>query len=79
MRLIFLYRVLVALLTIEFDEFNWNSNFNDRYLYRNQQLATVIGVSGIAPIGKKQTAEYNSLLKGENFLKIVYLNIPAQT
>ena len=32
----------------------------------------------IAPIGKKQTAEYNSLLKDENFLKIVYLNIPAQ-
>ena len=41
--------------------FNWTSNFNDRYLYRNQQLATVIGVSGIAPIGKKASFIFDAL------------------
>ena len=42
--------------------FNWNSNFNDRYFYRNQQLATVIGVSGIAPIGKKASFIFDSMI-----------------
>ena len=41
--------------------YNWTSNFNDRYLYRNQQLATVIGVSGIAPIGKKASFIFDAL------------------
>jgi hypothetical protein len=42
--------------------YNWTSNFNDRYLYRNQQLATVIGVSGIAPIGKKASFIFDSMI-----------------
>ena len=43
---------------------DWNSFFNssDRYLYRNQQLATVIGVSGIAPIGKKASFIFDSMI-----------------
>lgn len=42
--------------------YNWTSNFNDRYLYRNQQLATVIGISGIAPIGKKASFIFDSMI-----------------
>jgi hypothetical protein len=42
---------------------DWNGFFNnDRYLYRNQQLATVIGVSGIAPIGKKASFIFDSMI-----------------
>ena len=42
--------------------YNWSSNSDDRYLYRNQQLATVIGVSGIAPIGKKASFIFDSMI-----------------
>ena len=43
---------------------DWNGFFNsgDRYLYRHQQLATVIGVSGIAPIGKKASFIFDSMI-----------------
>ena len=43
---------------------DWNGFFNssDRYFYRNKQLATVIGVSGIAPIGKKASFIFDSMI-----------------
>ena len=54
--------------------YDWNgfSNSNDRYLYRNKQLATVIGVSGIAPIGKKASFIFDSMIFIANKSKVNY-------
>ena len=56
--------------------YDWNgfSNSNDRYLYRNKQLATVIGVSGIAPIGKKASFIFDSMIFIANKSKVNYTN-----
>ena len=40
---------------------NWNGD-NSRYFYKNKQLATVIGISGIAPIGKKASFIFDSMV-----------------
>ena len=41
----------------------WNGNGdNSRYFYKNKQLATVIGISGIAPIGKKASFIFDSMV-----------------
>ena len=41
----------------------WNGNNNNsRYLYKNKQMATVIGVSGIAPVGKKASFIFDSMV-----------------
>ena len=41
----------------------WNGNVdNSRYFYKNKQLATVIGISGIVPIGKKASFIFDSML-----------------
>ena len=54
--------------------YDWNgfSNSNDRYLYRNKQLATVIGVSGIAPIEKKASFIFDSMIFIANKSKVNY-------
>ena len=43
-----------------------------RYLYRNQTTATVIGVSGIAPIGKKASFIFDSMIFIANKSKVDY-------
>ena len=58
--------------------YNWNSNFNDRYLYRNQQLATVIGVSGIAPIGKKASFIFDSMVFISEKPKVDYKDVEKE-
>lgn len=52
--------------------YNWSSNSENRYLYRNQQVATVIGVSGIAPIGKKASFIFDSMIFITNKSKVNY-------
>ena len=53
---------------------NLFSNSYDRYLYRNKQLATVIGVSGIAPIGKKASFIFDSMIFIAKKSKVNYTN-----
>ena len=52
--------------------YNWSLNSDDRYLYKNKQLATVIGVSGIAPIGKKVSFIFDSMIFVANKSKVNY-------
>lgn len=41
----------------------WNGNNNNsRYLYKNNQMAAVIGVSGIAPVGRKASFIFDSMV-----------------
>jgi hypothetical protein len=58
---------------------DWNGFFNnDRYLYRNQQLATVIGVSGIAPIGKKASFIFDSMIFIADKPKVNYTSMEKE-
>ena len=54
--------------------YNWDgySNSNSRNLYKDKQLATVIGVSGIAPIGKKASFIFDSMIFIANKSKVNY-------
>ncbi|MFL2564612.1 MAG: hypothetical protein ACJ0QN_02320 [Parvicellaceae bacterium] len=41
----------------------WNGNGdNSRYFYKNKQLSTVLGISGIAPVGKKASFIFDSMV-----------------
>ena len=41
----------------------WNGNSNNsRYFYKNKQLSTVLGISGIAPVGKKASFIFDSMV-----------------
>ena len=58
--------------------YNWNgfsNSNNSRNLYKNKQLATVIGVSGIAPIGKKASFIFDSMVFIANKSKVDYSTI----
>ena len=44
---------------------DWGRNGNgdnSRYFYKNKQLATVLGISGIAPVGKKASFIFDSMV-----------------
>ena len=41
----------------------WNGNSdNSRYFYKDKQISTVLGISGIAPIGKKASFIFDSMV-----------------
>ena len=41
----------------------WNGNSdNSRYFYKDKQLSTVLGISGIAPVGKKASFIFDSMV-----------------
>ena len=42
--------------------YSWTSNYNDRYLYRNKQLSTVIGVSGLIYVRDRVSIILESML-----------------
>ena len=46
-----------------YSNWGWNgNNDNSRYFYKDKQLATVLGVSGIAPVGKKASFIFDSMI-----------------
>jgi hypothetical protein len=50
--------------------YNWNSS--DRYLNKDKQGALIIGVSGIAPIGKKASFIFDSMIFVKDEKSVVY-------
>jgi len=57
----------------ELYENNYYSSYNsEKYLYRNNQVAGVFGISAIAPIGKKASFIFDSMIFTRNKSKLEY-------
>ena len=57
----------------ELYENNYYSDYNsEKYLYRNNQIAGVFGISAIAPIGKKASFIFDSMIFTRNKSKLEY-------
>ena len=54
--------------------YNWHSNSHNRYLYRNQQLSTVIGVSGLIYVRDRVSIILESILLYSKKPQVEYIN-----